>query len=331
MKPHDEPQSPLAPTIARYVAVKRALGRRFDKVDHCLTHLDHFLASRGAPDLTTEAFAAWCTTLTHLAASGRRQQMRIVYLFSLFRRRSEPDCFLPDPSQFPPPQPRPRPHIFTENEITRLLEAGADLPRNAPSPLHRQVARLGVVLLYTTGLRRGELVKLSLGDYDGVERVLLVRETKFYKSRLVPLSADAVREMDCYMQDRRDARFPCGADSPLLLNGHGGLTGYTGAGLGRLMRKLFRRANVRTAKGRSPRVHDLRFSFAVHALLRWYQAGVDVQARLPALTIYMGHGSIVSTQYYLTFVDALARAAGERFEQHASRFLASSSLPRGEP
>lgn len=60
MKPHDEPQSPLAPTIARYVAVKRALGRRFDKVDHCLTHLDHFLASRGAPDLTTEAFAAWC-------------------------------------------------------------------------------------------------------------------------------------------------------------------------------------------------------------------------------------------------------------------------------
>jgi hypothetical protein len=88
-----------------------------------------------------------------------------------------------------------------------------------------------------------------------------------------------------------------------------------------LLRKLIREADIRTAKGRRPRVHDLRFTFAVNALLRWYRTGIDVQARLPALSIYMGHSSVVSTQYYLTFVDDLAHAACERFDQHCSRFL----------
>lgn len=255
--------------------------------------------------------------------------MRIVYRVCLFRRRRAPDCFVPDPSQFPLPQPRSRPHIFSDSKIARLLRASELLAPNAPSPLHRQVAHLGVVLLYTTGMRRGEVVRLTLGDYDITARGLLVQETKFHKSRLIPLSDDAACEMDRYLQDRQAPGFPCGGDAPLLVNGHGGLTDYTGAGFARLMRKLFCQAGGRTAAGRRPRVHDLRFSFAVHALLRWYRAGLDVQARLPALTTYMGHGSIASTHYYLTFVAALAQAASERFDRHCSRFLSSTSHAGG--
>jgi integrase/recombinase XerD len=327
VRPHDEVGSALAPVIARYVAVKRALGRRFDGAHYYLTKLDRFLAARHAPDLDGETFVEWCSTLQHLTAEARRNRMRIVYHLCLFRRRSEPGCFLPDPGQFPPPQPRSRPHIFTESEIARLLTAAEGLSPNAPSPLQKQVGRLAVVLLYTTGLRRGELVRLTLGDYGAAERVLVIRESKFHKSRLVPLSDDAVREMAKYLQDRWRPAFPCGAEAPLLLNRHGGLTGYTGAGLAMLMRKLYLQAGVHTVTGRRPRVHDLRFTFAVHALLRWYRTGVDVQARLPALTTYMGHGSIASTQYYLTFVDALAQAANERFERHCSPFLSSRLLP----
>lgn len=329
MSPHDQRQSLLAPVIARYVAVKQALGRCFEAPHYHLTKLDRFLASRHAPDLDAETFAMWCSTLKHLAPSVRRQRMRIVYQFCLFRRRSEQDCFVPDPSQFPPTQPRSRPHIFTESEIARLLIAAEALPPNAPSPLQRQVARIAVVLLFTTGLRRGELVRLTLGDFDAAERVLLIRQTKFHKSRLIPLSDDAAREMVRYLRERRRSGFPCAADAPLLLNHHGGLTGYTGTGFAGLMRKLFRQSGVRTATGRTPRVHDLRFSFAVHALLRWYRAGIDVQALLPALTTYMGHGSIASTQYYLTFVDDLAQAACDRFYQHCSRFLSFDSRPGG--
>ena len=108
----------------------------------------------------------------------------------------------------------------------------------------------------------------------------------------------------------------------LLVHNHGErFRGYTGEGLGILLRKVIRRTGIRTSQGRSPRVHDLRFTFAAHALLRWYRAGIDVQARLPALATYLGHVSIVSTEYYLTFLKATAEAASERFHIHSAPWL----------
>jgi integrase len=313
--------SALATLIERYVALKRALGRRFDDASYQLARLDRFLASEQAPDLTAATFSAWCASLQHLSASTRRKEMMVVHGLCLYRRRSEPACFVPDPSQFPPSPPRSRPHIFAETEIARLLAATDALPANAPSPLQREVARLAVVLLYTTGIRRGELVRLALADYDSAEHVLQIRVTKFFKSRLVPLSSDAALEMDRYLAIRLRPGFPRAGDTPLLLNGHGGLTGYTGGGFGSLMRKLFRQTGIRAANGRSPRVHDLRFTFAVRALLRWYHAGVEVQARLPALAAYMGHASVASTQYYLPSLDEVIPVASERFERHCAGFL----------
>jgi integrase len=180
---------------------------------------------------------------------------------------------------------------------------------------------LAVVLLYTAGLRRGELTHLTLGDYDAAHRTLLIRDTKFYKSRLVPISQDAVADMESYLHQRIKPGFPCSEDAPLLIHHHGGLRGYTGVGFGQLMRKLFREAGILNAAGRPPRIHDFRFTFAAHALLRWYRAGVDVQARLPALSAYMGHSSIKCTEYYLTFLQATAESANDRFRQHCREFL----------
>ncbi len=322
--------SVLGPLITRYLDLKRALGRRADNLQYVLARFDRFLASCNANDLNQETFAAWCLSIAHLATNTRRQWMRAVYHLCLFRRRYATSCFVPDPSQFPPLQPWPLPYIFSEGEITRLLLATNALKANAPSPLHRPVARLAISLLYTTGLRRGELARLTLGDYDTAGHLLLIRETKFYKSRRVPLSADAGVEIDRYLAQRLRPGFPGGADAPLLLHHHGALTGYTGTGLGALVRKVIHTAAIRTATGRAPRVHDLRFTFAVHALLRWYRAGVDVQARLPALSAYMGHSSLVSTQHYLVFFEAIAQAASERFDAHCAEFLSGVSLPGGD-
>jgi integrase len=254
-------------------------------------------------------------------------RMQLVRQFCLYRRRTEPACFVPDPSQFPPPPPRPLPHVFSKGEIIRLLRAADALRSWGASPLYRQVARLAVVLLYTSGLRRGEVVRLTLGDYDPVEHVLSVRDTKFHKSRMVPLSTDAVSEMERYLDGRLRHGFPRSADAPMLLHRR---AAYSGNGLRVLMRHLFRAADVRTAAGRLPRVHDLRFTFAFHALLRWYRAGVDVQARLPALAVYMGHVSVLSTQYYLPVLDVVAKEASERFDRHSAVFLSAVSDEGGD-
>jgi integrase/recombinase XerD len=319
--------SPLAPRITSYLALKQALGRRFANESDVLAHLDRFLVARapGASELTPEIFASWCLTLAHLTPTVRRDRMRIVRNLCLYLRRTDPGCFVPDPSGFPAPHVPRRPHIFSEEQIVRLLHAAADLRPRSTSPLCPEVFRLSVVLLYTVGLRRGELVRLVLSDYDPAERTLLIRASKFHKSRLVALSRDAGREIELYLQARR--RLPHDADSPLLVSRFQGLRGRSGPGLGHALRRLFRRADVRTASGSLPRVHDLRHTHAVHVLLRWYRAGIDVQAKLPALATSMGHVSIASTAYYLSFLEPVAEAASERFAKHCLHFL---SLVPGE-
>jgi integrase len=311
--------SGIGTAIASYLALKRALGRRFAAEGVILDQLDGFLVAR-RPDraiLTHDSFAAWSLTLAHLTPTVRRNRMRIVRNLCLYLRRSDPDCFVPDPSGFPAPHAPQRPHIFTEEQIVRLLHAAKDLRLNSTSPLRAAVYRLAIVLLYTAGLRRGELVRLVISDYDPTERTLLVRTSKFHKSRLVGLSDDAVHELEVYLRARRC--LPHDADAPLLVSRSGGLGAYWGASLAQGLRYLFRTAGVRTAQGRLPRVHDLRHTHAVHALLRWYRAGVDVQAKLPALAAAMGHVSVASTAYYLALIDPIAEAASERFARHCQQ------------
>lgn len=304
----------LGPTLARYLALKRALGRRYDTERAVLTLLDAFLAApREGTDLCPATFAQWCRTQAYLTSGVRRARMRIVRNFCLYRRRTEPSCFVPDATLFPPLHQAVQPHLFTEAEIGRLLRAAEALASTPRSPLRRQTFRLALVLFYTTGLRRGELLRLTVGDYDPQERTLLVRESKFHKSRLLPLSMDGSRQVEAYLRARRRRRLPVSRETPLLWSPSGAGTAYTENGLRTGIHLLLQAAGIHTAAGRLPRLHDFRHTFAVQALLRWYRAGADVQAKLPFLATYMGHVSIVSTQYYLRFVDQLAGLASTRF------------------
>lgn len=315
-------RSSLGPKIASYLALKKALGRRFANETFVLAGLDHFLVSQSAAAaLTPGRFAAWSITLAHLTPTVRRNRMRIVRNLCLYMRRSAPGCFVPDASGFPAPHMARRPHIFTERQILCLLRCASDLGPGSTSPLRVEVYRLAIVLLYTAGLRRGELVRLVLSDYDPAERTLLVRASKFNKSRIVALSNDAVHELTRYLRARR--RLPHDVDAPLLVSRSGGLRAYAGGAIGQGLRLLFRAADVRTTEGRVPRVHDIRHTYAVHVLLRWYRAGVDVQTKLPVLATAMGHVSIASTAYYLALLEPIAEAASARFAEHARGIVGS--------
>jgi integrase/recombinase XerD len=309
--------SVLAPTIEKYLTLKRALGRQYAMEERVLACMDHFLAARHA-DLNAETFDAWCLTLQHLASGNRRGYMRQVRNLCLYRRRQESTCFVPDNRLFPPRHQVIRPHIFTDNQLARLLEVARTLERTTNSPICPENMRLAIVLLYTTGLRRGELIRLTVKDYDPRERTLAIKESKFHKSRLVPLSVDSSNEIEYVLNLRKLQRFPVVAESPLLWHRY---RGYSGGGLGCALRAIFQQAAVTTSTGHSPRTHDFRHGFAVTALLRWYRAGIDVQAKLPLLATYMGHVSIVSTAYYLQFVESLAAAASTRFADHCGALI----------
>lgn len=307
--------SPLAPSIEAYLRLKEALGRQYAAERTILRSLDAFLTTIDH-DLTSDAFAAWNATLGRLTPGVRRNWLRVVRNLCLYRRRTIPDVFVPDPTGFPKPHTPIRPYIFTTADIARLLQATDRLDATPLSPLRRQTFRLAIVLLYTSGLRRGELVRLTVGDYDRREQTLLVRESKFHKSRLLPVSRDAQRELEAYLLVRRQRGFPLTPDSALIWNrSRRGGRPYTGEALRCGVDALFEAAHIRTSTDTGPRVHDLRHTFAVHALLRWYHRGVDPQAKLPFLSTYMGHVSPMSTAYYLPFVSALAEAASQRFLQ----------------
>ena len=312
--------SVLGPTITQYLALKQALGRGYYGEYRVLVSLDASLATQDS-DLTSDSFARWCQSQEHVRSGVRRNRMRIVRNLTLYRRRREPSCFVPDAALFPPLHQPVQPYIFTHGEIAALYHAAKALEPSQVCPLRADMFSLAIALLYTTGLRRGELLRMTIGDYDTREKTLIVRESKFHKSRLLPLSPDGTHLLERYLQARRAHRLTVSPETPLIGNHRSGGRAYSGEGFSCVVRHLFETVGVRKPDGCLPRIHDIRHAFAVHALLRWYLAGEDVQARLPFLSIYMGHVSIVSTQHYLQLIEPLASLASERFASRCAGLI----------
>lgn len=319
----------LDTAIDEFVAHQRVFGRRYYTEEYVLKAVARFVACQGG-DLNASTFEVWCQAEQHLSPNTRYGRQLLVRKLCLFRRRHDPGCFVPDPSAFARQRPRRPPVLLTPVQVSALLRATDELGPSQHCALRAAAMRLMVVLLYTAGLRRGELVRLQLADVDVDHGVLRIRESKFHKSRWVPLSRDAHIELRRYLRHRLREPYDRRPAAPLLCNashsyGHSGWHAYTGAALTTAFRELVDRAEIRDAQGRRPRVQDVRHNFAVEALCRHYREGGDVQTELPKLALYMGHVSIVSTAYYLHFVPEIAALASERFGRHFSRLIDSGA------
>lgn len=319
-------QARLDAAITSFVAHQRTFGRSYLYAEYNLRALSRFAADKGATDLSAALFEQWSESQRQLSPNTLYGRQLLVRKMCLHRRRSEPRCFIPDPSGFTRPRPYPAPVIVTRKQIATLLWAADQLTPSRHNPLRAATMRIAVVLLYTAGLRRGELVRLRLADTDAEHGVLHIRESKFHKSRWIPLSTDARRELREYLHKRMRKPFDLRPTAPLLCNGsraygHVGWHPFCGHGLAQGLIALFQQTGVRDALGRCPRVQDMRHSFAVEALVRWYRQGGDVQTHLPKLALYMGHVSIVSTAHYLHFIPQVAALASKRFDRHFSRLI----------
>jgi integrase len=178
-----------------------------------------------------------------------------------------------------------------------------------------------LVLAYCAGLRLGELARLDLDDVHLEAGEIAIRETKFFKSRTLPLAGSVVVALREYLGARRSAEAPQEGSSGLFWHMQG--TGrYSRVMTYKLLVRVLRRAGLKPEPGRvGPRIHDLRHSMVVNRMLTWYREGINPQARLPYLATYLGHKDINSTLVYLTVTQELLQEASDRFRAFAAHSL----------
>lgn len=217
-----------------------------------------------------------------------------------------------------------KPHIYSPADVQRMLEIARCYP-SPRAPLRPLSVHLMLLLAYCAGLRRSELARLDLGDVDLRSGTITIRETKFFKTRILPLPDTVMAELRSYIDARRRAVAPQDPQSGLFWQAQGSGR-YGSAQIAWLIVDVIRRAGLKpgTGTGRTgPRLHDLRHSMVVNRMLQWYRSGINPQDRLPFLATYMGHRDINSTLVYITVTQDLLQEASERFRVVGARCLAS--------
>jgi integrase/recombinase XerD len=304
----------LSELVAQYVSHKRALGMRFDS--EAATLASFCRRVDGNIDVTSVTLRQVHDFLTGNRPLTNHWRKRRSVLDCLFRFALSRGHVLASPlSPYSPELPPPLiPYIYSQQELKRLL----DVAPAACSPyglLDAYVLRALILILYGACLRHGEALRLTMQDVNLDEAVLHVHESKFYKSRLVPLGADLNSAMRTYAR-QRNQRFGQAPVAPFFCFRDGRPVTQ------KAVCKAFQRqrvlANIQREGGAScqPRLHDLRHSGAVHRLIAWYRGGVELQLLLPQLATYLGHIDLASTQRYLTLTPELLNEAGTRFETY---------------
>jgi integrase len=296
--------------VANYVFYKQSLGMRFTTQARMLKLFSKTMGSIEVNRIRAESVRAFLDGSGPMTRNWHCKfgTLKGFYRFCLARGYV---------SSVPLPATEPRcpqtftPYIYSEDEIRRLLQAAA---RRSSCRIDALTCRTLILLLYATGLRISEALNLNLADVDLSDRVLYVRRSKFYKTRLVPIGTDLTQVLGEYAQ-RRCKSSALDPDSPFLLTSRGERVLRAAAeqafGWIRSQAKVCRQDGARY----QPRLHDLRHTAAVTRLVSWYREGVDVQRLLPQLATYLGHVHISGTQCYLSMTPELLQQASGRFEQ----------------
>ncbi len=305
--------SPLHDQLIDYLKIRRALGYKLARAEKLLPQFIDYLDGRGEQLVTVENALAW-VTLPGGSASWRAFRLSSVRGFATYLHALDPAHAVPPADLCPDAPHRATPYLYSDGEIAALMAATIAL-RGA---LRQATYRTLIGLLAVTGMRVGEAIRLDRHDVDLVEGVLTVRDTKFGKSRELPLHTSATRALRGYAR-LRDRLFPQPATPAVLISPAGTRLIY--CNVHSTFRQLRDRAGLRPRSASCrPRIHDVRHTFAVRTVLDWYRAGVDVQPLMPLLSTYLGHVHPKDTYWYLSAApELLTLAAGRLADVQAGR------------
>lgn len=285
--------SHLRRVLADYLRLRRALGFKLDRMARLLPEFVGFLEAAGATTVTTELALAWATQPPKDRATWNAGRLDLVRGFAEHLSALDPSTEVPPADLLVRRPVRAEPYLYTDNEIAALLAAA----RAIPSPLRAATYETFVGLLAVTGMRVGEAIGLDRSDLDWTHGLLTIRDAKFGKSRELPLAASTLAALRCYA-DARDRLCARPQAPSFFVSTSGTRLQYQNVHLEFLHLAGHAGLGARSPRCR-PRPHDLRHTFAVRTLMDWYRQGVDVQARMPLLSTYLGHVDPSETYWYL--------------------------------
>ena len=316
----------LGPQMRDYVALMQTMGHRYVSRAVSFLRFDRFLQSH--PELVDQPLDVLVREWTGHRSTPMHawECLGTGRVLAKALRRHDPTIVLPasDPrlARQVRQQYRP-PYIFTAEQARQLLDTARALP-SPRAPLRPLIAYTMLILAYCAGLRLGEVARLRVGDVNLRDQTLEISETKFFKSRRLPLAPSVIAALRDYLDARRQAGAPTQASAGLFWHQHPAGQ-YSYAAASDLLTNVIRQAGFKPERGRvGPRCHDLRHSFVANRMLAWYREGVNPQSQLPYLATYLGHKDINSTLVYLNVTQELLQQAGDRFHAFAAEALQTS-------
>lgn len=307
--------SALAHDIVEFLAFKRMLGHPYQRAEETLRRFDRVAAEHNVRNTALrEAVTWWLRGFKQCQPVTVATELGVIRQFCLFRRRRDVNGFVPGREWAPQStESKFLPHIFSTAEVRALLRLTG---RMRGPTIFAATFRTLLLILYCTGLRFGEALRLRVQDVDIRQQVLFVASSKG-RARWVPFGATLAAELRRYRFIRARCTQGTRADT-FLIRASGAPWPVPQASV--IVRRLFRRAGLKPKAGRvGPRPYDFRHTFAVHRLTRWYRQGVNLQERLAWLSAYMGHQNILGTEVYLHATPELLQLAAHRFGARARR------------
>lgn len=305
----------LAAVIEAYIALQQMLGLRSKSARRTLRGFGRQMGDVPIDTIKPEQVLGFLQGTGPLSSTWRTKYRLLFgfYRFAISRGHVSTSPLPPTLPKFPPQQ---TPYIYSAEELRRLLDATSVLDSTC-ARLQAPMFRTLILLLYGSGLRVSEALGLSMRDVDLGQRIVTVRNTKFHKTRLVPIGPKLTLELTTLADRRRCLPMPQGEESRFFSSSTGAHWDYPRVIT--LFQRVRRAACIECPPGelRPPRMHDIRHTAAVHRVIAWYRSGQDVQRLLPQLATYLGHVEISSTQRYLQMTPELLQEASRRFAGYA--------------